>query len=149
MAKMKEINRPRAPKKAKMRRNQGPKGQNQGRQARKDQNEKNWPRRGRVTANSLGFRVSSFDRQCGGDRPRCQSMAATAQLYLGLYVRVFQPLAQLGPLRALTASVRALSETLGFRWEAARLRPRGPWAARCAFACYPPQDRPNSKSFRV
>ena len=41
-------------------------------------------------------------------------MAATAQLYLGLYVRVFQPLAKLGPLRALTASVRALSETLGF-----------------------------------
>ena len=38
----------------------------------------------------------------------------TAQLYLGLYVRVFQPLAQLGPLRALTVSVRALSETLGF-----------------------------------
>ena len=32
---------------------------------------------------------------------------------------------------------------------AARLRPRGPWAARCAFACCPPQDRPNSKSFRV
>ena len=42
-------------------------------------------------------------------------MAATAQLYLGLYVRALQPLAQLGPLRALTASVRALSETLGFR----------------------------------
>jgi len=39
-------------------------------------------------------------------------MAATAQLYLGLYVRVFQPLAKLGPLRALTASARALSETL-------------------------------------
>ena len=29
-------------------------------------------------------------------------------------VRVLQPLAKLGPLRALTASVRALSETLGF-----------------------------------
>ena len=41
-------------------------------------------------------------------------MAATAQLYLGLYVRVFRPLAKLGPLRALTASARALSETLGF-----------------------------------
>ena len=41
-------------------------------------------------------------------------MAATAQLYLGLDVRVFQPLAKLGPLRALTASARALSETLGF-----------------------------------
>ena len=63
---------------------------------------------------TLGFRVSSFDRQCGGDRPRGQSMAATAQLYLGLYVRVFPPLAKLGPLRALTASARALSETLGF-----------------------------------
>ena len=63
---------------------------------------------------TLGFRVFSFDRQCGGARPRCHSMAATAQLYLGLYVRVFQPLAKLGPLRALTASVRALSETLGF-----------------------------------
>ena len=42
-------------------------------------------------------------------------MAATAQLYLGLNVRVFWPLAKLGPLRALTASARALSETLGFR----------------------------------
>ena len=38
-------------------------------------------------------------------------MAAGAQLYLAPNVRVFQPLAQLGPLRALTASVRALSET--------------------------------------
>ncbi len=40
-------------------------------------------------------------------------MVATAQLCLGLYVRVFQPLAKLGPLRALTVSARALSETLG------------------------------------
>ena len=30
------------------------------------------------------------------------------------HVRAFQPLAKLGPLRALTASARALSETLGF-----------------------------------
>ena len=66
-------------------------------------------------AKTLGLRVFTYDRQCGGDRPRGQSMAATAQLYLGLYVRVFQPLAKLGPLRALTASARALSETLGFR----------------------------------
>ena len=43
---------------------------------------------------------------------RGHSVAATAQLYLGLDVRVFWPLAKLGPLRALTASVRALSETL-------------------------------------
>ena len=68
-----------------------------------------------VRAKTLGFRVCTFDRQCGGDRPRRQSMAATAQLYLGLYARVSLPLAQLGPLRALTASARALSETLGFR----------------------------------
>ena len=49
--------------------------------------------RPRTASKTLGFRVFTFDRQCGGDRPRCQRMAATAQLYLGLDVRVFQPLA--------------------------------------------------------
>ena len=96
---------------AKMKGNQGAKGP-------KSQNERNWPPGGGggrgCEQKTFGFRVLPFDRQCGGVMLRWHCMAATAQLYLGLYVRAFWPLAKLGPLRALTASVRALSETLGF-----------------------------------
>ena len=106
---------------AKMKGKQSPTGQNERKarpnrpKCRESKAQQAKIARGAPRAKTFGFRVFTFDRQCGGDRPRCHSMAATAQLDLGLDVRVFQPLAQLGPLRALTASVRALSETLGFR----------------------------------
>ena len=78
------------PKRPKRRESKALKAKVKGRQGPKGQNERNWRLGGAraVRAKTLEFRVSSFDRQCGGDRPRCQSMAATAQLYLGLYVRV-------------------------------------------------------------